>query len=197
MQTRTLGALSTSALGLGCMGMTFAYSGAETDRSIATLEQAIASGITLFDTADVYGPETNELLVGPVLRRHRDDIVLATKFGARSLEIDGRAPDGRPEYVHRACDASLRRLGMERIDLYYQHRVDPQVPIEETVGAMGELVAAGKVRFLGLSGADRVLTVDPGCRGAGASDPAGPGHRPGRLQPAGPWVPDRADHQPG
>jgi aryl-alcohol dehydrogenase-like predicted oxidoreductase len=151
MQTRTLGALSTSALGLGCMGMTFAYSGAETDRSIATLEQAIASGITLFDTADVYGPETNELLVGPVLRRHRDDIVLATKFGARSLEIDGRAPDGRPEYVHRACDASLRRLGMERIDLYYQHRVDPQVPIEETVGAMGELVAAGKVRFLGLS----------------------------------------------
>jgi len=151
MQTRTLGALDTSALGLGCMGMTFAYSGAETDRSIATLERAIASGVTLFDTADIYGPETNEQLVGPVLDKHRDDVVLASKFGARSLEIDGRGPDGRPEYVHRACDASLRRLGMDHIDLYYQHRVDPRVPIEETVGAMSELVDAGKVRFLGLS----------------------------------------------
>jgi aryl-alcohol dehydrogenase-like predicted oxidoreductase len=151
MQTRTLGALDTSALGLGCMGMTFAYSGAETDRSIATLEQAIASGVTLFDTADIYGPETNEQLIGPVLAKHREDIVLASKFGARSLEIDGRGPDGRPGYVHRACDASLRRLGMDHIDLYYQHRVDPQVPIEETVGAMSELVDAGKVRFLGLS----------------------------------------------
>ena len=151
MQKRMLGALETSALGLGCMGMTFAYSGGETDRNIATLEQAIASGVTLFDTADIYGPRTNEELIGPVLNRHRDDIVLATKFGARSLEVEGRAPDGRPEYVHRACDASLRRLGMDHIDLYYQHRVDPQVPIEETVGAMSELVDAGKVRSLGLS----------------------------------------------
>jgi aryl-alcohol dehydrogenase-like predicted oxidoreductase len=151
MQERTLGILDTSAIGLGCMGMTFAYSGAETDRSIATLEQAIESGITLFDTADIYGPETNEELVGPVLNAHRDDLQLATKFGARSLELDDRGPDGRPGYVHRACDASLRRLGMDHIDLYYQHRVDPQVPIEETVGAMSELVDAGKVRFLGLS----------------------------------------------
>jgi aryl-alcohol dehydrogenase-like predicted oxidoreductase len=158
MQNRMLGALETSALGLGCMGMTFAYSGGETDRNVATLERAIESGITLFDTADIYGPRTNEELVGPVLNRRRDDIVLATKFGARSLEVDGRAPDGRPGYVHRACDASLRRLGMDHIDLYYQHRVDPQVPIEETVGAMSELVDAGKVRSLGLSeaGADTI-----------------------------------------
>lgn len=157
MQNRTLGALETSALGLGCMGMTFAYSGAETDRNIATLERAIESGITLFDTADIYGPRTNEELVGPVLNKRRDDIVLATKFGARSLESD-RAPDGRPGYVKRACDASLQRLGTDHIDLYYQHRVDPQVPIEETVGAMSELVDAGKVRFLGLSeaGADTI-----------------------------------------
>jgi aryl-alcohol dehydrogenase-like predicted oxidoreductase len=158
MQTRTLGALSTSALGLGCMGMTFAYSGGETDRNIATLERALERGVTLFDTADIYGPETNEELIGPVLGRHRDDIVLASKFGARSLEDPDRGPDGRPDYVHRACDASLRRLGMDHIDLYYQHRVDPQVPIEETVGAMAELVDAGKVRYLGLSeaGADTI-----------------------------------------
>ncbi len=151
MDTRTLNTLPTSALGLGCMGMTFAYSGAETERSIATLRRALALGITLFDTADIYGPGTNEELIGPVLNEHRADVVLASKFGARSLEIDGRAPDGRPEYVHRACDASLRRLGMDHIDLYYQHRIDPRVPIEETVGAMSDLVAAGKVRHLGLS----------------------------------------------
>lgn len=153
MKTRVLGfaGLETSALGLGCMGMTFAYSGATTERSIATLERAVALGVTLFDTADIYGPETNEQLIGPVLKRYRDDIVVATKFGARSLEIEGRAPDGRPAYVQRACEASLRRLGMDHVDLYYQHRVDPLVPIEETVGAMSELVDAGKVRFLGLS----------------------------------------------
>ncbi len=151
MDARTLNSLHTSALGLGCMGMTYAYAGAETERNIATLEKALEQGITLFDTADIYGPKTNEELVGPVLREHRDDVVLATKFGARSLELEDRAPDGRPDYVHRACDASLRRLGMEHIDLYYQHRIDPQVPIEETVGAMSELVEAGKVRFLGLS----------------------------------------------
>jgi aryl-alcohol dehydrogenase-like predicted oxidoreductase len=151
MEHRTLGTLQTSAIGLGCMGMSFAYSGADDRRSLETIDRAIELGITLFDTADVYGPETNERLVGPALARRRGDVVLATKFGSRSLEIEGRAPDGRPEYVRRACDASLRRLSMDYIDLYYQHRVDPQVPIEETVGAMAELVTAGKVRHLGLS----------------------------------------------
>lgn len=151
MEIRTLGTLQTSAIGLGCMGMSFAYSGADDRRSLKTIERALERGITLFDTADIYGPETNERLVGPALASRRDDIVLATKFGSRSLEIEGRAPDGRPDYVHRACDASLERLGMEYIDLYYQHRIDPQVPIEDTVGAMAELVTAGKVRHLGLS----------------------------------------------
>jgi aryl-alcohol dehydrogenase-like predicted oxidoreductase len=151
MEHRTLGTLDTSALGLGCMGMTFAYSGADERRSTATIDRALELGITLFDTADVYGPETNERLVGRALASRRDDIVLATKFGSRSLEVEGRAPDGRPDYVGRACDASLRRLGTDHIDLYYQHRVDPQVPIEETVGAMAALVEAGKVRYLGLS----------------------------------------------
>jgi aryl-alcohol dehydrogenase-like predicted oxidoreductase len=151
MEHRTLGTLQTSAIGLGCMGMSFAYSGADDRRSLATIDRAIELGITLFDTADVYGPETNERLVGPALARRRGEVVLATKFGSRSLEIEGRAPDGRAEYVRRACDASLRRLSTDYIDLYYQHRVDPQVPIEETVGAMAELVTAGKVRHLGLS----------------------------------------------
>ena len=151
MEIRTLGTLQTSAIGLGCMGMSFAYSGADDRRSLETIDRALERGITMFDTADIYGPETNERLVGPALASRRDNIVLATKFGSRSLEIEGRAPDGRPEYVHRACDASLERLGMDHIDLYYQHRIDPQVPIEETVGAMAELVAAGKVRHLGLS----------------------------------------------
>jgi aryl-alcohol dehydrogenase-like predicted oxidoreductase len=151
MEHRTLGTLQTSSLGLGCMGMTWAYGAADERRSLATIDRAIELGITLFDTADVYGPETNERLVGRALASRRDDIVLATKFGSRSLEIEGRAPDGRAEYVLRACDASLRRLGTDHIDLYYQHRVDPQVPIEETVGAMAELVQAGKVRYLGLS----------------------------------------------
>jgi aryl-alcohol dehydrogenase-like predicted oxidoreductase len=151
MEYRTLGTLQTSALGLGCMGMTWAYGGADQRRSLAAIDRAIEQGITLFDTADAYGPETNEQLVGRALASRRNDIVLATKFGSRSFEIEGRAPDGRPEYVLRACDASLRRLGTGYIDLYYQHRVDPQVPIEETVGAMAELVQAGKVRHLGLS----------------------------------------------
>jgi aryl-alcohol dehydrogenase-like predicted oxidoreductase len=133
------------------MGMTWAYGSADTDRSLAALDRALDEGVTLLDTADIYGPRTNEELVGRWLRGRRDRVQLATKFGARSLEIEGRSPDGRPEYVHRACDASLQRLGIDTIDLYYQHRVDPEVPIEETVGAMAELVAAGKVRHLGLS----------------------------------------------
>lgn len=151
MRTTTLSDLHTSQLGLGCMGMTFAYAGAERDRSLATLDRALELGVTLFDTADIYGPRTNEELLSGWLVDHRDEVQLATKFGGYSLEVEGRSPDGRPEYVARACDASLSRLGIDVIDLYYLHRVDPQVPIEETVGAMAELVTAGKVRHLGLS----------------------------------------------
>ncbi len=159
MQQRTLGqGLTTSALGLGCMGMSGNYGGADHDRSLATLDRAIERGITLFDTADIYGPETNEQLVGPALASRRDQVLIATKFGNKSLEDPDRGPDGRPDYVMRAIDRSLARLGVEHVDLYYQHRVDPQVPIEETVGAMSELVEAGKVRYLGLSeaGADTI-----------------------------------------
>lgn len=151
MRSRQLGPITTSGLGLGCMGMSFAYGTVPDAAATSTIDAALEHGITLFDTADIYGPETNERLVGRALASRRDDVVLATKFGGRSLEIEGRAPDGRPEYVARACDASLARLGLDVIDLYYLHRVDPEVPIEETVGAMGALVTAGKVRHLGLS----------------------------------------------
>jgi aryl-alcohol dehydrogenase-like predicted oxidoreductase len=152
MQARTLGQdLTVSALGLGCMGMTYAYAEADERDSVATIHRALERGITLLDTADIYGPETNERLVGRAIADRRDQVVLATKFGARSLEPGGPSPDGRPEYVARAVDRSLERLGIDTIDLYYQHRVDPRVPIEETVGAMAELVRAGKVRHLGLS----------------------------------------------
>lgn len=153
MQQRVLGSqgLAVSAVGLGCMGMSFGYGSVEERQSIATIQRALDLGVTFFDTADVYGPETNERLVGRALAGRRDEVQLATKFGSSSLEDPDRAPDGRPEYVHRAADRSLQRLGTDHIDLYYQHRVDPQVPIEETVGAMAQLVSAGKVRFLGLS----------------------------------------------
>jgi len=154
MRTVTLGGqgLVTGALGLGCMGMTHAYGPPPDERrSLATIDRALALGTTMLDTADAYGPETNERLVGRAVAGRRDEVVVATKFGARSLELEGRAPDGRPEYVPRACDASLARLGVDVIDLYYLHRVDPRVPIEETVGAMARLVEAGKVRYLGLS----------------------------------------------
>jgi aryl-alcohol dehydrogenase-like predicted oxidoreductase len=160
MEQRALGGqgLETSAVGLGCMGMTFAYSGADEAESRATLRAAVDAGITLFDTADMYGPETNELLVGEALGPVRSQVVIATKFGQVQRPDGTRGIDGSPAYVHKACDASLQRLGIDVIDLYYQHRVDPDVPIEETVGAMGELVAAGKVRYLGLSeaGADTI-----------------------------------------
>ncbi len=152
MKTRQLGALSVSALGLGCMGMSDFYGGRNEAEARATLDYALDRGITFFDTADMYGCGANERLLSPFAKANRDRIVLATKFGNVFTE-DGRrlGVNGRPEYVRQACDASLKRLGIDCIDLYYQHRVDKNVPIEETVGAMADLVRAGKVRFLGLS----------------------------------------------
>jgi aryl-alcohol dehydrogenase-like predicted oxidoreductase len=154
MDTRKLGTqgLAVPALGLGCMGMSDFYAGADEKESIATIHRAVELGVTLLDTADIYGPWKNEELVGRALRGRRDRVVLATKFGnVRGPDGSWRGVNGKPEYVRACCDASLQRLGVERIDLYYQHRVDPAVPIEDTVGAMAELVRAGKVRYLGLS----------------------------------------------
>jgi aryl-alcohol dehydrogenase-like predicted oxidoreductase len=155
MDRRALGTqgLEVSAEGLGCMGMSEFYGTADAGEAVATIHRALELGIDLLDTADAYGYGDNERLVGEAIADRRDAVVLATKFGlVRDRENPaGRSINGRPDYVHDACDASLRRLGLDHVDLYYQHRVDPDVPIEETVGAMAELVDAGKVRFLGLS----------------------------------------------
>jgi aryl-alcohol dehydrogenase-like predicted oxidoreductase len=155
MQTRKLGPKGpqVSAIGLGCMGMSEFYGAHDDAESIQLIHHALDAGLGFLDTADIYGPHTNEVLVGKAIKGRRDEVFLATKFGIVRDPDDPskRGVNGRPDYVRAACDASLKRLGVDHIDLYYQHRVDPDTPIEETVGAMAELVRAGKVRFLGLS----------------------------------------------
>lgn len=170
MKTRTLGKNGpcVSAIGLGCMGMSAFYGSHNDDESRLTLHHALDLGLNFLDTSDMYGPYTNEKLIGLAIQGRRDEVFLATKFGIQ-LDPDNplvRGVNGRPEYVHASCDASLKRLGVDHIDLYYQHRIDPNVPIEETVGAMAELVQAGKVRYLGLSEAsaqtlERAYKVHP------------------------------------
>lgn len=155
MQRRMLGSqgLEVSEQGLGCMGMSFAYTGGDDQESLATLQRALDLGVDFLDTADMYGPWTNERLVGRAVNGRRDQVLLATKFGN---EVDGQGRlagrvNGRPEYLRDALDGSLQRLGVDHVDLYYQHRVDPDVPVEETFGALAELVQAGKIRYLGIS----------------------------------------------
>jgi aryl-alcohol dehydrogenase-like predicted oxidoreductase len=171
MNTRILGQqLEVSKLGLGCMGMSDFYGNRDDEESLATLDRALDLGISFWDTADMYGPYENEKLVGKALKKKRDQVVLATKFGIVRDPDDPtkRGVNGRPEYVKQSCDGSLQRLGVDHIDLYYQHRIDSTVPIEETVGALGELVQAGKIRFVGLSEASvetirRAHKVHPIC----------------------------------
>lgn len=152
MKQRKLGDLTVSAIGLGCMGMSEFYGTASEEQAIETIRYALDHGVNFLDTADMYGPFTNEKLVGKAIKGRRDELILATKFGNERRE-DGSwvGVNGKPEYVKKACDASLRRLGVDYIDLYYQHRVDPTVPIEETIQAMADLVKEGKVRYIGMS----------------------------------------------
>ena len=218
LPTRALGQTgpTVSAQGLGCMGMSFAYGTPDADESVATIARALDLGVTFFDTADMYGFGHNEELVGKALAPHRDEVVLATKFGIYLDPDDpsGRGVRGDADYVRQACDASLGRLGTDHIDLYYQHRPDVTVPIEETVGAMAELVEAGKVRHLGLSEAsadtirragrrppdrrppERVVDLQPRHRGRDRPGVPRARRRPRAVQPAGPGAAHRDGRQP-
>jgi aryl-alcohol dehydrogenase-like predicted oxidoreductase len=165
MHTRHLGPLTVSALGLGCMGMSEFYGPTDEAEGIATIHRALDLGVTMLDTADVYGPHTNEILVGKAVKGRRDAVVIATKFGIvrDPSQPERRGISGKPEYVRASCEASLKRLGVETIDLYYQHRIDRSTPIEETVGEMSKLVQEGKVRYLGLSEASPA-TLERACK---------------------------------
>ena len=206
----------TSAMGLGCMGMSEFYGPRDEAEAIATIHRALDVGLNFLDTADVYGPFTNEELVGRAIRDRRREVFLATKFGIlRSADPNYRGVCGRPDYVRSACEASLKRLGVDVIDLYYQHRMDPEVPIEDTVGAMASLVKEGKVRYLGLSEAGpntirRAAAVHPitalqseyslwttGPRGRGPAGLPGAGHRLCGIQPPGAGFSDRDDRRSG
>jgi aryl-alcohol dehydrogenase-like predicted oxidoreductase len=152
MKTRKIGELEVSVIGLGCMGMSDFYGNRNEDEAVKTIHYALDHGVTFLDTADMYGPFTNEKLVGRVIADRRNSVILATKFGnVRDDAGNFLGVNGKPEYVRQACDASLKRLGVDHIDLYYQHRVDPDTPIEDTIGAMSELVKVGKVRYIGMS----------------------------------------------
>ncbi len=215
MTSRSLGSggLRVAPLGLGCMGMSEFYGPGDERESIATIHRALDLGVDLLDTADMYGPYRNEELVGKAIAGHRDQVVLATKFGiVRGENPADRSVRGDPDYVRQCCEASLGRLGVDHIDLYYQHRTDSGVPIEETVGAMAELVVEGKVRYLGLSEAGpdtlrRAVTVHPiaalqsewslwsrDIEEEVVGDGQRARYRDRRLQPAGTRVPDRSDH---
>ncbi|WP_369816523.1 aldo/keto reductase [Brevundimonas sp. Root1423] len=194
MKTRTLGRSGpeVSAIGLGCMGMAAFYGQASDEgQATAVIHRALDLGVTFLDTAEMYGPHTNEIQVGKALADRRDKAFVATKFGiGYNAERTALTVDGSPANVRRAIEGSLKRLGMDHVDLYYLHRVDPNTPIEETVGAMGELVKEGKVRFLGLSEASpATLRKGHGARGRTAGDLRGTGHRLRALQSAGPGLP--------
>ncbi|GLW04138.1 hypothetical protein Slala05_77680 [Streptomyces lavendulae subsp. lavendulae] len=214
MELRALGSqgLQVGAEGLGCMGMSAFYGATDETESLATINRALELGVTLLDTAEGYGPFVNEQLVGKAIAGRRDRVVIATKTGIE-IDDDGavRGHNGRRSYIHRAADRSLRHLGTDHIDLYYLHRVDPDVPIEESIGAMAELVTAGKVRYLGISEAAaatirRAHAVHPLTavqteyslfeRGLEDTHARRTRHRTGRLLPAGPRLPVRRHHQP-
>ena len=215
MQQRPLGGdLQVSAIGLGCMTMTGGYSGSpDRQEMVALLRAAVERGVTFFDTAQVYGPFRNEELVGEALAPFKGQVTVATKFGFQ-FDQQGQTSglSSRPEYIKQTADESLRRLGVDTLDLFYQHRVNPEVPIEDVAGAVKELIEAGKVRGFGMSeaaastirrptgparhcGAERVLAVVATARGGGAATAGGTGHRLRPLQPTRQGIPDRHDHR--